>query len=227
MVQEKGRVGPAALAKAIDHTILRADATREDVDQVIGEARQYGFASVCVNSVWIGHVARQLAGSGVTPCCVAGFPLGATETRVKAEEARRAVELGAGEVDMVVNIGAIKDGDWDLVREDIASVVKAAGVPVKVILETCLLTEAEKILACKAAVSAGAAFVKTSTGFSTGGATAADVTLMRETVGPALGVKASGGIRSYEDATSMLAAGASRLGTSGGPAIVDGAKISG
>jgi deoxyribose-phosphate aldolase len=223
-MQEKKQYTREALAKAIDQTILKADAARDDVDRVIEEARQYGFASVCVNSAWIGHVAKKLAGSGVTPCCVVGFPLGATDTLVKAEEARRAVELGAGEVDMVVNIGAVKSGDWDLVRDDIAAVVKSAGVTVKVILETCLLTEEEKILVCRTAMAAGAAFVKTSTGFGAGGATIADVALMRKTVGPAMGVKASGGVRSYEDAVAMLDAGASRLGTSGGPAIVQGAR---
>jgi deoxyribose-phosphate aldolase len=215
---------PEALAKTIDQTILKADATVEEVARVVAEARQYKFASVCINTTHLKLVAEGLEGSGVLPCCVVGFPLGAMETEAKAAETERAVALGAKEVDMVINIGAAKGGDWALVRQDIAAVVKAAkgSAIVKVIIETCLLTDEEKVQACLTAKEAGADFVKTSTGFSTGGATTEDVRLMRETVGADRGVKASGGIRSYEDAVAMLKAGASRLGASSGIAIISG-----
>lgn len=216
----------AQLAKFIDHTLLKQQASQEDVRKICDEAKEYHFASVCVNPSYIGFVAQQLAGTDVTPCCVVGFPLGACTPAAKAFETADAVANGAKEVDMVINVGAIKSGNWELVQADIAGVVAAAGdkAAVKVILETCLLTDEEKVLACKASVAAGAAFVKTSTGFSTGGASAADVTLMRQTVGPDIGVKASGGIRTYEDAICMIEAGASRLGASAGARIIAGAK---
>ena len=185
------------------------------------EAVEHRFASVCVNPRWVPTVAGALAGSGVATCSVIGFPLGAIPTAVKAQEAAWVVAAGATEVDMVIDIGALKDGDTDAVRADIAAVKQACGPALlKVIIETCLLTDAEKVTACRLSVQAGADFVKTSTGFSTGGATAADVALMRDTVGDALGVKASGGVRTREDALKMLAAGASRIGASSGLAIV-------
>ena len=213
---------PSDLAKYIDHTILKADATLTDVKKLTDEAREHGFASVCVNTCYCEFVAGALAGSGVKTCCVVGFPLGAMEMRAKAAEAKLAADLGAEEVDMVINVGAAKAGDWDLVKRDIAAVVDAVkgSAIVKVIIETCLLTDDEKVKACEASKEAGADFVKTSTGFSTSGAKLEDVRLMRKTVGPDMGVKASGGVRTFEDAVAMLDAGASRLGTSNGIAIV-------
>ena len=213
----------AEMAKRIDHSYLKPQASVEDIRRVCDEAKAMHTATVCVNPCYIKLAAQELEGSDVTPCCVVGFPLGATTPNVKAFEAAEAVANGAGEVDMVINIGAVKSGDWALVERDIAAVVTAVDgkANVKVIIETCLLTDAEKVLACQAAKRVGADFVKTSTGFSTGGATAADVRLMRETVGPELGVKASGGVRSYEDAVAMLEAGASRLGTSSTKAILE------
>ena len=209
------------LAKTIDHTLLRPDATKAQVLKVCDEAIKYGFASVCVNPSRIALVAEALKDSDVTPCCVVGFPLGAIPTESKAAEAAVAVRNGAREIDMVINIGAVKDGDWALVEADIAAVKLACGAALlKVIIETCLLTDEEKVLACKAAVNAGADFVKTSTGFSTGGATIADVQLMRQTVGPNIGVKASGGIHTRAEAEAMLEAGATRIGASSGVAIV-------
>ncbi|MDO4566939.1 MAG: deoxyribose-phosphate aldolase [Oscillospiraceae bacterium] len=210
------------LAKYIDHTILKPEATEKDVKRLCAEAREYGFASVCVNPCYAKLVSKELAGSEVKTCCVIGFPLGASSTRVKALEAKDAIKNGAAEIDMVINIGAARAGRWAAVRRDIASVVRAAKgrAAVKVIIETCLLNDREKVKACLAAKEAGADFVKTSTGFSSGGATAADVRLMRETVGEELGVKASGGIRSAEKAKEMLEAGASRLGTSSGLEII-------
>jgi len=207
--------------KTIDHTLLKPDATPEQIKKVCDEARQYGFASVCVNPSNIAYVAQQLAGSGVSPCCVVGFPLGATMPEVKAFETKRCIAVGATEIDMVINIGAAKAGNWTLVQKDIEEVVLAAKgkALVKVIIETCLLTDDEKVKACQAAKTAGADFVKTSTGFSTGGATPADVRLMRQTVGPVMGVKASGGVRDYASAMEMLTAGATRLGTSNGITI--------
>jgi len=211
----------ADLHRVIDHTILKPDARREEVLRFCREAVEQRFASVCVNPRWVPTVASALAGSGVATCSVIGFPLGAIPTAVKAQEAAWVVAAGAAEVDMVIDIGALKDGDTDTVRADIAAVKQACGPALlKVIIETCLLTDAEKVTACRLAAQAGAAYVKTSTGFSTGGATAADVALMRETVGDALGVKASGGVRTREDALKMLAAGASRIGASAGLAIV-------
>lgn len=215
---------PAEMAKFIDHTLLKPQASLEDIRKVCDEAKALRTASVCVNPSYIKFVAQQLAGTDVTPCCVIGFPLGATTPNVKAFEAAEAVSNGAGEVDMVINVGAVKSGDWALVERDIAAVVNAVEgeAKVKVIIETCLLTDEEKVLACQAAKRVGADFVKTSTGFSTGGATVEDVKLMRRTVGPEMGVKASGGVRTYADAIAMIEAGASRLGASSGKAIVEG-----
>lgn len=206
------------LNRTIDHTILKPEATREQVKKLCEEARQYHFASVCVNSCHVGLVAELLKGSDVAACCVVGFPLGAMLSSAKAFETTAAIEKGAQEIDMVINIGAAKEGDWALVEEDIRAVTKAAKgkALVKVIIETCLLTDEEKAEACLCAKRAGADYVKTSTGFSTGGATEADVALMRKTVGPDMGVKASGGVRTHEDAEKMLQAGATRLGTSAG-----------
>ena len=205
------------LAARIDHTLLKPASTREDILRVCDEAKKLRTASVCVNAYWAPVVAAALAGSDVRTCCVVGFPLGAMSTAAKAFEAREAVAAGAQEIDMVLNVGLARGGEWAAVQADIAAVV-AAGV--KVILETCLLTDAQKRRACEAAKAAGAAFVKTSTGFSTGGATEADVRLMRETVGPEMGVKASGGVRTREDALRMLAAGATRIGASATATIV-------
>ena len=212
------------LAGYIDHTILKPDATTADVKKLCAEAREYGFKSVCVNSKHAGLAARELAGSGVKTCCVVGFPLGAMLTEAKACETRLAVEAGAEEIDMVIDIGAAKEGDFDAVQEDIAAVAAAAHprAILKVIIETCLLNEEEKMKACLAAKAAGADFVKTSTGFSKGGATVEDVALMRRTVGEEMGVKASGGIRDRETALAMVEAGASRIGASAGIKIVEG-----
>lgn len=210
-----------AMAAMIDHTILKPGATGEQVVQLCREARENGFASVCVNPCFVSLVSKQLEGSSAKTCSVIGFPLGANTTEVKALEAQRAVADGAHEIDMVIHVGALKAGDLDYVEKDIAAVVKASGQSaVKVIIETCLLTDAEKETACRLAKKAGAAFVKTSTGFSTGGATAADVALMRGIVGDSMGVKASGGVKSLQDALIMVEAGASRIGTSSGIAIV-------
>ena len=215
-----------ALAKYIDHTLLKPDATEAQIEQLCAEAREYGFASVCVNSCYASLAARLLAGSDVAVCCVIGFPLGAATTAAKAFEAADAAQNGATEIDMVINVGAAKDGRWDDVEADIAGVAAAieGKALLKVIIETCLLTDAEKIEACQAAVRAGADFVKTSTGFSKAGATAADVALMRKTVGPEIGVKAAGGIRTYADAMAMIEAGASRIGASAGIAILSEAE---
>lgn len=218
----------ADLAKFIDHTLLKADATDADVERICDEARRFGFASVCVNSRFVPLAKRRLEGSGVRTVSVIGFPLGAMSTAAKAFEAKQAVADGAEEIDMVLSIGALKQGDVEAVTEDIRAVVQAsAPAPVKVILETALLTEAEKIAACAASKNAGAAFVKTSTGFGPGGATEEDVALMRREVGDALGVKASGGIRTTDDARRMIAAGANRLGCSASVAIVGGDGSSG
>lgn len=213
-----------AIAALIDHTILKADATRAGVVKVCREARQYSFASVCVNPYWVPLVRAELAGSPVKVCTVVGFPLGATMTEIKAAEAAAAVRAGAQEIDMVINVGALKSGDIDAVRNDIAEVVRvshAGGAIVKVILETALLTGDEKAVASTLCKLAGADFVKTSTGFSTSGATANDVALMRQIVGPRMGVKASGGIRTLEDVKAMTAAGASRIGASASVKIVE------
>ncbi|WP_239539102.1 deoxyribose-phosphate aldolase [Arcanobacterium pluranimalium] len=205
----------------IDHTLLKPDATRAQVAQLCSEAIEWGMGAVCVNPTWITTCADLLQGSDVNICTVVGFPLGAMTTQAKACEAKDAVAAGATEVDMVINIGAVKDGDWALVESDIAAVVKAsAGALVKVILETCLLTDEEIVRASQAAVAAGADFVKTSTGFSTGGATAHAVALMRDTVGPDFGVKASGGIRTAADFNEMVKAGANRIGASAGKVLI-------
>ncbi|MCI9662471.1 MAG: deoxyribose-phosphate aldolase [Lachnospiraceae bacterium] len=206
--------------KLFDHTILKADATKEAVKKVCREAAEYGFMSVCVNGFYTSFVREQLKGSGVKVCTVVGFPLGQMSTRAKAAEARIAVEDGADEIDMVINVGALKDGDYETVREDIRQVKEACkDALLKVIIETCLLTQDEKRKACELAKEAGADFVKTSTGFSAGGATQEDVSLMRSIVGDSMGVKASGGIRDRQTAEKMLKAGASRLGTSATTAI--------
>lgn len=210
--------------KYFDHTILKADATTADVDKICDEALEYGFASVCVNEYYTAHVANRLVGSDVKVCTVVGFPLGMMSSQMKANEAALAVNKGAQEIDMVINVGALKEGKDKLVRADIA-LVKAAckdKAILKVIIETCLLTDEEKVRACVLAKEAGADFVKTSTGFSTGGATASDVALMRKTVGPDMGVKASGGIRDKATAQAMIAAGANRLGTSATVKIMNG-----
>lgn len=205
------------IAKKIDHTMLKADSKKETIIRYCNEAKQYGFASVCVNSCHASLVASELAGSGVRTCCVVGFPLGAMITSAKAFEAAEAVRAGADEIDMVINIGAMKDKDWDFVRNDIQAVVEASKPAiVKVIIETCLLTGEEKVTACRLSEEAGAAFVKTSTGFSTGGATAEDVKLMKETVGDRLQVKASGGIRTREFTEELIEAGADRIGAGNG-----------
>ena len=199
----------------LDHTLLKADATRADILAVTAEAKQYHTASVCVNTCYTTLVAQELKDSGVKTCVVVGFPLGAMASGAKAVEAALAVREGAEEVDMVMNIGAAKAGDWTAVQADIAAVVNAAKPAiVKVIIETCLLTDEQKVNACLAAKAAGAAFVKTSTGFSTGGASAEDIALMRKTVGPDMGVKASGGVRTKEQALAMIEAGATRIGCS-------------
>ncbi len=213
------------IAKYIDHTVLAANATQEKIEKLCEEAKQWKFASVCVNTCWTKLCAEKLKGTGVNVCVVVGFPLGAMCTKAKAYEAKCAVEDGATEVDMVINIGWLKDKKDDLVENDIREVKKACGDKhLKVIIEACLLTEEEKVRACELSVKAGADFVKTSTGFSTGGATAEDVALMRRTVGPDTGVKAAGGIRTFEDAKKMIEAGANRLGCSAGIAIVTSAE---
>ncbi len=214
------------LAKFMDHSLLKPQATCAQIIALCAEAKAYGFASVCVNPCHIALVAQELAGTDIAPCCVIGFPLGACTTEVKGFEAAEAVRGGAKEIDMVINIGAAKDGLWDDVEADIAYVVAsiAGKAKLKVIIETCLLTDEEKVNACLAAVRAGADFVKTSTGFSTAGATPSDVALMRRTVGLEIGVKAAGGVRTYEDAIAMIEAGASRLGTSASIAIIEQAK---
>jgi deoxyribose-phosphate aldolase len=216
---------PMDLAKYIDHTLLKPEATAEQIDELCSEAREYHFASVCINPTWVKRSADNLRGTNVVTCTVIGFPLGATTTAIKAMEARRALREGAREVDMVLNVGALKSGEYDQVREDIAKVAEAAhevGGLCKVILETALLTDEEKVIASSLAKEAKADFVKTSTGFGSGGATVYDVALMRETVGPDMGVKASGGVRTLEDVEDMIAAGASRIGASAGVQIVSG-----
>src|SRR5918994_1941204 len=214
-------------ASLIDHTLLKPEATDEDIKKLCEEAARFRFASVCVNPTWVRAAACNLRGTGVPVCTVIGFPLGATLSDVKAYEARRAIFNGAGEVDMVINIGALKSGDDCLVEDDIRAVADAAhesGVLCKVIIETALLTDDEKVRACMAAKNAGADFVKTSTGFSKGGATVEDISLMRRTVGSALGVKASGGVKGIEDARAMFAAGATRIGASVGVKIAQEAS---
>ena len=217
---------PADMAKYIDHTYLKPEASVNEIRKICDEAKKYHCASVCVNPSYIQYVAQQLEGSGVTPCCVIAFPFGTSTPEAKAFEASDAASKGAREIDMVINVGAIKSGDWLLVKRDIEGVVNAVKgrAKVKVIIEACLLTDEEKVKACTVAKLAGAAFVKTSTGYSTGGATVEYVRLMRETVGPEMGVKASGGVRTYDDAIAMLKAGANRLGCSSTMRIVSGVK---
>jgi deoxyribose-phosphate aldolase len=211
------------LARAIDHTLLKPDATRADILKLCAEAREFGFFSVCVNSSWVAVAAEALKGSEVLVAAVTGFPLGTMESRAKAFETRRAVDAGAGEIDTVIAVGHLKGGEERYVLDDLRGVVEAAGTArVKVIFETCLLTPEEKLAACVITCEAGAAFVKTSTGFSTGGATIEDVRLMADAVAGKCQVKASGGIRDAASALAMLEAGASRLGTSNGIAIVRG-----
>ena len=213
------------LNKYIDHTLLKAEATSAQITKLCNEAKENDFASVCVNTCYVPLCKKLLEGSDVTVCCVVGFPLGAMDTLSKAFEAKTAVANGAGEVDMVINVGALKEGNYEYVQKDIEAVVEAAKPAiVKVIIEACLLTDEEKVKACELSVAAKAAFVKTSTGFSTHGATVEDVALMKKTVGDACKVKAAGGIRTYEDAMKMIEAGADRLGCSAGIAIMEGAK---
>jgi deoxyribose-phosphate aldolase len=215
------------VASAIDHTLLKPDASAAEIDRLCAEAMKHHFASVCVNGSYVRRCAEILRESDVLVCSVIGFPLGAAAPEVKAYEARRAIEDGACEIDMVLNVGALKSGRDDFVQRDIAGVARTChqlGARLKVILETCLLNDDEKVRACRLAKAAGADFVKTSTGFSKGGATVADIELMRRTVGPALGVKASGGVRDESTARAMIAAGATRLGASASVAIVSGEK---
>ena len=209
------------IAGMIDHTLLKAAATSADIKKICAEAREYKFASVCVNSCYAKLVTEQLAGTGVKTCCVVGFPLGAMSTEAKAYEAKCAVADGAGEIDMVVNVGALKEGNDQFVEDNIRAVVEASKPAiVKVIIETCLLTDEEKVRACTLSEKAGAAFVKTSTGFSTGGANAHDVALMKRTVGDRLRVKASGGIHTPQQARELIEAGADRIGASNGVALL-------
>jgi len=218
-------ISPQDIAAMIDHTILKPDASEAVVLQFCDEAKQYGFCSVCVNAIHVPVVAAALAGTTVKVCAVVGFPLGATPSEIKSVEAAKAVADGAHEIDMVIPIGALKDGKLGYVRDDIAAVRKAAsGAILKVIIETCLLTDEEKRVACRLSQEAGADFVKTSTGFSTGGATVEDIAMMREMVGPAMGVKASGGVRTLDAAKAVIAAGANRIGTSSGITLIKAAS---
>ncbi|MBQ1489787.1 MAG: deoxyribose-phosphate aldolase [Eubacterium sp.] len=219
------------IAKMIDHTLLKQNATADQIRKLCREAAEYGFASVCINPDFVALAAHELDGTDVSVCTVIGFPLGANTSAVKAFETTGAIEDGADEVDMVINCSAVKAGDWDYVQQDIEGVVAAARtagaeagrrILVKVILETCLLTDPEKVMACQIAKAAGADFVKTSTGFSTGGATPEDVALMRQAVGPDMGIKAAGGIHTADEAKAMIEAGATRLGASAGIAIAEG-----
>ena len=214
------------IAQYIDHTILKPEATVEDVKRLCREAKEYNFASVCVNGCYAKLVSTELAGSEVKTCVVVGFPLGAMTKEAKVFETSQAIENGASEIDMVINVGALKSKDYNFVKEDIEAVVNAAKgkALVKVIIETCLLTDEEKVKACEIAKEVKADFVKTSTGFSTGGATKEDIALMRKTVGPDLGVKASGGVRDFKAAMDMINAGASRIGSSNSIAIVNESK---
>ncbi len=228
-VEFQGRAAdvPGDLAHYIDHTLLRPDASAADIDRLCAEAAEHRFAAVCINPTWVHRAAENLRGTDVAVASVIGFPFGAGTTEVKALEARRAIRDGAREIDMVINIGALKSGMLDAVRDDIARVSDAcreAGAANKVIIETALLTDEEKVIACQLARQAKADFVKTSTGYASGGATVFDVALMRETVGPTMGVKAAGGIRTAEDVQDMIAAGATRIGASAGVKIVTGEK---
>ena len=218
---------PADVASLIDHTLLKADATRQEIEKLCGEAREFGFATVCINPHWVALASRLLRGSSTRVCTVVGFPLGATTIDVKQYETRRAIYDGAAEIDMVINVGALKSGDLSVVERDIAAVVSSCrdcGVLSKVIIEAALLTDEEKITACALSKAAGADYVKTSTGFGPGGATVADVELMRRVVGPDIGVKAAGGVRDYESLKNLVTAGASRIGASAGVKIVQESK---
>lgn len=222
-------IGPE-VAKYIDHTLLKPDASQDQIAQLCYEARKYGFAAVCVNPTNVKLAAQLLKGSSVHVCTVVGFPLGATPPEVKAYEAQKAIDDGATEVDMVINVGALKSKDYALVERDIATVARtshAGGAILKVIIEAALLSDEEKVIACQLAKTAGAEYVKTSTGFGPGGATVHDVDLMRHAVGPEMGVKAAGGIKSYEDAQAMIAAGATRIGASAGVKILQQAQATG
>ncbi|MCC6589253.1 MAG: deoxyribose-phosphate aldolase [Bryobacterales bacterium] len=223
------KVDPA-IAKLIDHTLLRPDATADEIAKLCGEARRFGFASVCVNPYWVPKAAALLKGSGVKVCTVVGFPLGATTTESKRAETVSALRCGATEIDMVINIGALRSGDQETVRADIAAVVEVAhaqGAIVKVIIEAALLDDNQKAIACTLSKMAGADFVKTSTGFAKHGATVHDVKLMRQVVGSEIGVKAAGGIRSLDDLKQMAAAGATRIGASASVKIMEAAKVTG
>lgn len=221
----KKEILEADIASYLDDTLLKADATPEQIVKICDEAKRYSCASVCVNSSYVSLVSKELTDTGVKTCCVIGFPLGACTTQTKVQETIDSIRKGAEEVDMVIHVGRAKAGDWNYVKNDIEEVVRAASgkALVKVIIETCLLTDEEKVEACTAAKQAGADFVKTSTGFSPGGATVEDIRLMRQTVGPGMGVKASGGVRDYKTAVAMIDAGATRIGTSSVAAIVSGA----
>jgi len=226
----EGAESPMDLAKYIDHTLLKPDATQEDVDILCAEAKEYGFASVCVNPTWVKRAAQNLRGTDVRVASVIGFPFGATPSEIKAMEARRALRDGAKEIDMVINVGAFKSGQYEVVRMDVVKVSDAChevGAINKVIIETSLLTDEEKVVASHLAQLAKADYIKTSTGYAGGGATIGDVLLMRGAVGPKMGIKASGGVRNREDAEKMIAAGATRIGASAGIAIVTGGESSG
>jgi deoxyribose-phosphate aldolase len=214
---------PNQLAAYIDHTCLQADATLKDIERLCAEAREYSFCCVCVNGSWVRHACHLLEGTNIKVAAVAGFPLGAMSSKAKRFEVKTAIDDGAQEIDVVLNIGRLRQGDDSSVLSDLREVVEAASKrPVKVILETCLLTREEKIRGCRLAMESGARFAKTSTGFSSGGATVADIALMREIVGPEFGIKASGGIRDTKTALAMLEAGATRIGTSAGVTMVQG-----
>jgi deoxyribose-phosphate aldolase len=222
-----GGTVPSGVAGLIDHTLLKADASRKDIEKLCNEAREFGFATVCINPTWVALASRLLRGASARVCTVVGFPLGATPSDVKQYETRRVIYDGAAEVDMVINVGALKSGDLAVVERDIAAVAAACrdcGVLSKVIIEAALLTDEEKVTACSLSKAAGADYVKTSTGFGPGGATVADVALMRRVVGPDIGVKAAGGVRDYESLKNLVSAGASRVGASAGVRIVQESK---
>ena len=222
MENQKTKITISQMAKTIDHTLLKPEASRSDFEKLCDEAIQYGFKSVCVNSCWVAYVGKRLKDTEVDVCCVIGFPLGAMDSEAKAFEAEKAIKDGATELDMVINLGMLKSGELKAVEDDIQIVRQKANEPIvlKVIIETCLLTEEEKVQACKIAKKAGADFVKTSTGFSSGGATQEDISLMRKIVGPEIGVKASGGIKTFSDAATMIQAGANRIGAGAGVDIL-------
>jgi len=222
--QKSDIVAPTDVARYIDHTLLKPEATEDQIEELCEEAVKYGFFSVCVNSSWVALCAKKLRGTGVKVCAVVGFPLGAMDSRTKAYETRNAIENGADEIDMVINVGALKNGDLKLVEEDLRSVIRAcrSTTTTKAIIETCLLTDEEKVIASQLVKKTGYDFVKTSTGFSKAGATAHDVVLMRKTVGPKMGIKAAGGIHNYEEALLMIRSGATRLGASAGIKIISG-----